>query len=97
MGSRATARVVLMSIHPEFAQGILGGEKRVEFRRTRFAAAISHVVIYATKPVQQVIGFFKVAGVEQATPRELWRRYKSEGGIPRDLFRAYYRRRSIGV
>jgi predicted transcriptional regulator len=97
MGARATQRVVLMSIHPQFARGILAGRKRVEFRKTRFSAAISYVVIYATKPVQQIIGFFRVAGVEQDAPEELWRRYQDEGGIARESFMSYYGRRSSGV
>jgi predicted transcriptional regulator len=86
-----------MSIHPQFARGILTGRKRVEFRKTRFSTAISHVVLYATKPIQQIIGFFRVAGIEQAAPEELWRLYQDDGGIARESFISYYGRRSTGV
>ena len=97
MDSKSSRSVALMSIRPDYAQKILAGDKRVEFRKTRLASTISHVVIYATNPIRRIVGFFKVLGIEQATPDELWRRHQQDGGIERSLFFAYYSERASGI
>ena len=38
-----SSEVALLSIHPRFAEAILTGEKRVEFRRTKFSRDVSHI------------------------------------------------------
>ena len=86
-----------MAIHPRYAERILSGDKRVEFRKVSFANAISHVVMYATDPIRRVVGFFKVLGIEQASPHELWRRHQRHSGIEKNLFFAYYSKRDTGV
>lgn len=97
MGSRSTRPVALMSIHPTFAESIITGRKRVEFRKTRMATNISHVVIYATNPIQRVIGFFTVDRVEHGNPDALWRRHQRHAGVDRELFVSYYRDRDSGI
>jgi predicted transcriptional regulator len=82
--------VVLLPIKPRFAKPILGGLKRVEFRKKRFARRPSHVVVYASSPVKKVVGFFEVSDLETAPIRELWRRYESSGGIQAAEFFEYY-------
>ena len=86
-----------MAIHPEYAEKILTGRKTIEFRKIRFATTVTHIVIYATRPVQRVVGFFKVLGVDLAAPPELWRRYQRVGGVGKASFEAYYQRRDRGV
>lgn len=90
MADTATGRVALFSIKPQYAAAILDGSKEVEFRRTSLASDVSHVVIYATSPVQKVIGTFEVAGVESAVPDELWDSYSAVGGIARDDYTKYF-------
>lgn len=90
MADTATGRVALFSIKPQYADAILDGSKEVEFRRTSLASDVSHVVIYATSPVQKVIGIFEVAGVESAVPDELWDTYSAVGGIARDAYAGYF-------
>jgi predicted transcriptional regulator len=52
---------VLLSIKPEFADKIFAGLKRFEFRRVLFKAPnVSRIVVYASNPVQKVIGEFEV-------------------------------------
>jgi predicted transcriptional regulator len=77
--------VALLSIRPEYAEAILNGTKRVEFRRTRFSRDVSFIVIYATQPVGKVVGWFEVDGIETSTPGE-WRTLKSSisGLLQRD-------------
>jgi len=52
---------VLLSIKPKYAEMILSGEKKYEFRRAIFKKpGISKVVIYASSPVSKVIGEFEI-------------------------------------
>ena len=46
---------ILLSIKPEYAEKILSGEKRYEFRRKLCKREIDKIYIYATRPVQKVI------------------------------------------
>lgn len=79
-----------MSIHPEYADAILRGTKRVEFRKRPLAADVTTVVIYATAPLRRVVGTFDIERSVIATPATLWRRFSSVGGIAKAEFFAYY-------
>ncbi len=90
MDAGSDRAVALMSIQPEFAERILAGEKRVEFRKTYFRYKVSHVIVYSSNPVQKIVGFFEVEALELDDPASLWKRYSSVGGIARSAFEAYY-------
>lgn len=90
MVGRTVGRVALFSIHPNFARAILDGSKQVEFRRQGLPTDVTHVVIYATSPIQQVIGMFEVAGVDKLSPRKAWKQYGSVGCIEKTAFDRYY-------
>jgi len=90
MDDGSDRRVVLLSIHPEFAEAIMRGYKRVEFRRRPPASDTSHVILYATAPVSRIVGWFSVASIEADEPRSLWDRFGSVGSISEDAFDAYY-------
>jgi predicted transcriptional regulator len=79
-----------MSIHPEFAERILSGEKRVEFRRRPLGRFVTHIVIYATAPVCAVIGVAEIQRVERGTPTALWDAFSRIGGIERGKFFGYF-------
>ena len=90
MAKTPTARLVMLSIKPHFADAILRGEKRVEFRRRRLPPDIRHVVIYATSPVQRVVGIFEIDGIESTSPNRAWNQYREVGGIEQPAFDAYF-------
>jgi predicted transcriptional regulator len=90
-------QVALFSIHPEWAEAILDGRKRVEFRRVAPNRDVGRVVIYATLPVGGVVGFFTVRGMTVASPSELWSQYGKAGAISRQRFRDYFRSRRNGA
>ncbi len=90
MAETATGRVALFSIHPDYANALLDGTKRVEFRRTALPADVTRVVIYATSPVQRIVGSFEVAGVDQTPPSKAWKVYREVGGIEKQAFDRYY-------
>jgi predicted transcriptional regulator len=90
MVSSATRRVALMSIHPQYAEAIVDGRKRVEFRKRPLAADVDIVVIYATSPVRAIIGWFTVRETLRAAPEDIWHRLHAVGEISWSDFQAYY-------
>lgn len=88
---------VLLSIKPEYAEKILGGEKKFEFRKVLFKDVnVKTVVIYATKPVGKVIGEFDIAHILSEEPCTLWMMTKDFAGITRQFFDEYFCGRATG-
>ncbi|EXU75998.1 ASCH domain-containing protein [Erwinia mallotivora] len=82
---------VLLSIKPEYAESILDGQKRFEFRKTMFRnKEVKTVVIYATMPVGKVIGEFEIDEIISSEPSELWTITKRYAGITRGFFDEYF-------
>lgn len=97
MASNTVGRVILMSIHPSFADAIIQGEKLVEFRKRRIANDVTHVLLYATHPVSAIVGAFSVKGQLTSSPTFLWESFDKVAGIGLDLFNAYYSAQRIGT
>lgn len=89
--------IALLPIHPKFADSIISGEKKVEFRKVRFRKEVSHVIIYASSPVKKILGYFEVSYIDEDTPEKLWSRYKDVGGIVYEEFKDYYSTTEKGV
>lgn len=87
---------VLLSIKPEYAFKIFDGTKRFEFRKVIFKKPnIKTVVVYASSPVQQVIGEFEIDDILSYNPEEIWRKTKRYSGITEDFFHHYFANREI--
>ncbi len=83
---------VLLSIKPEFAERILNGSKRFEFRRRIFKNRdVNKVIVYATAPVSKVIGEFEIAEIIQADIDELWEQTREYSGIAHQYFELYFK------
>ncbi|PUZ21283.1 Predicted transcriptional regulator, contains an HTH and PUA-like domains [Chitinophaga costaii] len=88
---------VLLSIKPEYAFKIFDGEKKFEFRKAIFKKAnIKTVVVYASSPVQRVIGEFEIDDIFSLEPRKLWEKTKEFSGISEEFFFAYFAERKVG-
>ena len=85
----------LLSIKPEYAEKILIGTKKYEFRKAIFKKDVDTVVIYATKPVGMVIGEFKVDDILKDQPKELWKKTKEYSGITQSFFDQYFDGRTL--
>jgi predicted transcriptional regulator len=82
---------VLLSIKPEYAEKILDGTKRFEYRKVLPRNKSIHtVVIYATMPVGKVIGEFEIGGLLREKPSVLWDLTKEASGITRAFFDSYF-------
>jgi predicted transcriptional regulator len=87
---------VLLSIKPEFAFKIFDGEKKFEFRKVIFKNPdIRTVVVYASSPVQQVIGEFEIDGILSSSPDEIWELTKNYSGISEMYFHEYFENRLV--
>lgn len=87
---------VLLSIKPEFAFKIFDGEKKYEFRKVIFKNPdIRTVVVYASSPVQQVIGEFEIDGILSSSPDEIWELTKKYSGISEMYFHEYFENRLV--
>lgn len=91
MAHRPAGEVALISVKPEYAERILAGSKRVEFRRAAFGRKVTHLVLYATKPTGRLVAMCEVSRVHRGAPAELWKSFGSVGGIGADRYWAYYR------
>lgn len=97
MAAEPSGRVTLISIHPRFAEAIFRGEKGVELRRSAFGDDVCRVIVYVTAPVQRIIGWFEVNGIDRAAPQTLWRRYGDLAGVTYGEFRSYFDGASQGA
>jgi predicted transcriptional regulator len=87
----------LLSIKPEYADQILSGEKRFEFRRTMFRSIdVSVVIVYATLPVGKVIGEFRIGEVLFGDPESLWKKTRQYAGIEKGDYDKYFSGKSLG-
>lgn len=87
---------VLLSIKPEFAFKIFEGIKRFEFRKIIFKKPnIKTVVVYASSPVQQVIGEFEIDDILTSSPDEIWKITRKYSGISEQYFYEYFADREI--
>jgi predicted transcriptional regulator len=82
---------VLLSIKPEYANRILSGSKRFEFRRVIFREkTVSKVIIYSSSPVQRVVGEFTIGKILALGREELWSKTREYSGIQKSHFDQYF-------
>jgi predicted transcriptional regulator len=82
---------VILSIKPEFAEKIFNGTKKYEFRRSVFKNRnIKTVIVYASSPVQRVIGEFEIDSIINEDLDLLWDQTKEHSGITEDYFFDYF-------
>lgn len=91
------AKFALISIRPNFANKILSGEKKLEFRRRWTTKPIEYLVIYSSSPVQRIVAVASIIGVTEGTETALWDLAKErKGGVTRKLIREYFADRETG-
>ena len=88
---------VLLSIRPKYAELILSGKKRYEFRRTIFRKPeVKKVIIYASSPVSKVVGEFEIDCILSSELSELWRMTMEHAGIDKEYFENYFTGKEVG-
>ena len=88
---------VLLSIKPKYAELILEGEKKYEFRRAIFKnPSVKKVVIYASSPISKVVGEFEIEDILSLKLSELWAHTMEHSGIDKDFYDTYFSGKDIG-
>jgi predicted transcriptional regulator len=83
----------VLSIKPEYATKIVEGVKKVELRR-RFPFGTvtgAKLFIYASAPIQAVVGYATIRIVEKLPVEQIWEKYNDVSCITRVDFDAYYK------
>jgi len=88
---------VVLSIKPEFAYKIFDGTKKYEFRKAIFKNdRIKTIIVYASSPVQQVIGEFEIEKIINHDIDTLWGLTQQFSGISEEYFYQYFAEKEIG-
>lgn len=88
---------VVLSIKPQFANKIFDGTKKFEFRKAIFKKQnVTSVLVYASSPVQKVIGEFEIGEIFNFDLKTLWDKTKEYSGITEDYFYEYFENRDQG-
>ena len=82
--------VILMSIKPEYVNKIFTGEKKYEYRKRICKEKINKIIVYASSPVQKVVGELIVKQVLCDKKENIWNKTKMYGGIDKNKYDKYY-------
>ncbi|MHA1880714.1 MAG: hypothetical protein ACTSYG_09980 [Candidatus Heimdallarchaeota archaeon] len=82
---------VLLSVKPKFADEIIAGRKKYEFRKSIFKKeGIEKVYLYSSSPIKKIIAFFEIEGLLVDSPVRIWEICHEHAGISkRDFFRYF--------
>ena len=88
---------VVLSIKPEFAFKIFDGTKKFEFRKSIFKNEnVKSIIVYASSPVQQVIGEFEIDEVLNYDLTTLWNLTQEFSGISEEFYYDYFANKEHG-
>lgn len=83
---------ILLSLKPVYAEAILSGKKKYEFRRAIFKnPSVKKAYIYVTAPVGKIVGSFTIGQILVDTPQKIWQKCSKHAGITAKAFFDYYR------
>ena len=87
-----TKNCLVLSIKPEFAEKILSGEKRYEYRKKLCQKNVNKIYIYATLPVKKIIGEAEVIKKLKMKKHDLWEETYLYSGISKEFFESYFKK-----
>ncbi|MBI3573671.1 ASCH domain-containing protein [Candidatus Kaiserbacteria bacterium] len=82
--------IAFVPIKPIYAEKIISGIKRYEFRRNSIRNNLGHIIIYASSPIKKIIGVAEVRGVAGLSPSAAWESGRHAAGISRRDYRQYF-------
>ncbi|QWD79243.1 ASCH domain-containing protein [Polynucleobacter sp. MWH-Spelu-300-X4] len=89
-------KVIVLSIKPQYADLILAKIKTVEFRRTWAAEDVNTIAIYASSPIQRIVGLVKVEETLKVRPSKLWKICSEHsGGLTKRELLNYFNGKSL--
>lgn len=93
MKKKLESRNVIISIKPEFALRIIEGEKTIELRRRFPTNEVKGgiAIIYASSPIQKIIGYVVISEVEKLPVSQIWDIYSKEMCVKKRFFKEYFK------
>ena len=88
---------VFLPIKPKYANKIISGEKKVEFRKVEFKNNVNNLIIYASSPVKKIIAVCDVVRIRKNTPKELWKLYENVSGISYLEYNNYFKNKLFAI
>lgn len=88
---------ILISINPEYAEKILNGTKKYEYRKIKCKKNIDKIIIYSTFPVMKVVGEAKVEEILEDTPENIWNKTKKYSGVNKDFYKKYFNNKEKAI
>jgi predicted transcriptional regulator len=88
----------ILSIKPEYATRIVDGQKTVELRRRFLDLTVTgaKMYVYATVPIQALIGYATIERVLRMPVAAIWREYHRVAFISQPDFEEYFQGRDVG-
>ena len=91
-------RMIVLSLKPRFTEAILAGTKTVELRRTTPKIEVpTRALLYATTPVQALLGMCIIISVASSNLTALWREYGSRSELTFHEFKRYFEGLEVGT
>lgn len=89
---------VLMPIKPKYANQILDGTKKFEYRKSKIRKeTVRSVIIYATVPVKKVIGEAEIVDIIEDTPENIQNQTLEHSGISKEDYDKYFKGKDTAV
>ncbi len=83
---------VLLSVKPKYAEKIVEGKKKYEFRRAIFKIQnIEKVYIYSSSPVSKIVAAFEIKKILKDSPEKIWILCQKNAGISKKDFFDYFK------
>ncbi|NKQ39274.1 MAG: hypothetical protein HF967_07405 [Methanosarcinales archaeon] len=88
---------ILLSIKPKYANQIIEGNKKYEFRKSIFKNRdLDMVYIYSSSPIKKIVGAFSIKKIIEKHPIQLWSECKNFSGIEKKDFFDYFKGKENG-
>lgn len=81
---------VIISVKPQYANQIMNGEKKFEYRKRDILKSFDKLYIYSTSPVKKIIGEARVKEVLRGDPLKIWETTYLMGGITAGDYMKYF-------
>lgn len=86
---------ILLSIKPKYAEQILNGTKKFEYRKIKPKFDVNYIFVYWTFPKMKVIMMVKVESIIALPPQKMWIETYHSSGISKNDFFKYYKNSKI--
>ena len=88
---------VLLSIKPKYANEIISGKKKYEFRKLIFKREdIEKIYIYSSSPVKKIVAIITFDSIIFDSPQKLWEQCHEGAGISETDFFKYFKNSDTG-